>query len=87
MQEILVKADIIVAAVGIANFVTAKMIKDNAVIIDVGINRIKLNDKFKLVGDVDFSSVHDKVAAITPSSWRSRADDNCLLNEKYFKSS
>ncbi|MBT4878556.1 MAG: bifunctional methylenetetrahydrofolate dehydrogenase/methenyltetrahydrofolate cyclohydrolase FolD [Alphaproteobacteria bacterium] len=66
MQEILVKADIIVAAVGIANFVTAKMIKDNAVIIDVGINRIKLNDKYKLVGDVDFSSVHDKVAAITP---------------------
>ncbi|MFZ8864907.1 MAG: bifunctional 5,10-methylenetetrahydrofolate dehydrogenase/5,10-methenyltetrahydrofolate cyclohydrolase [Rickettsiales bacterium] len=66
VKQILLSADIIVAAVGIANFVKAEMVKKDVVIIDVGINRIKVNEKFKLVGDVDFNDVYDKVAAVTP---------------------
>ncbi len=66
VKEILLRADIIVAAVGIANFVKAEMVKKDVVIVDVGINRIKVNEKFKLVGDVDFNDVYDKVAAVTP---------------------
>ncbi len=56
-------ADILVAAVGIANFVTADMVKDGAVVIDVGINR---NDEGKLCGDVDFVEVEKKASFITP---------------------
>jgi methylenetetrahydrofolate dehydrogenase (NADP+)/methenyltetrahydrofolate cyclohydrolase len=55
-------ADILVAAVGRPNFVTADMVKEGAVVIDVGINRVD----GKLVGDVDFESVKDKCSAITP---------------------
>ncbi len=55
-------ADILVAAVGRPNFVTADMVKEGAVVIDVGINRVD----GKLVGDVDFNSVKDKCSAITP---------------------
>ena len=56
-------ADIIIAAVGKAGFVTADMVKDGAVVIDVGINR---NSEGKLCGDVDFEAVKDKASAITP---------------------
>jgi methylenetetrahydrofolate dehydrogenase (NADP+)/methenyltetrahydrofolate cyclohydrolase len=56
------KADILVAAVGRPNFVTADMVKEGAIVIDVGINRVD----GKLVGDVDFNAVKDKCAAITP---------------------
>ena len=55
-------ADILVAAVGRPNFVTADMVKEGAVVIDVGINRVD----GKLVGDVDFQNVKDKCSAITP---------------------
>ncbi len=55
-------ADILVAAVGRPNFVTADMVKEGAVVIDVGINRVD----GKLVGDVDFNAVKDKCSAITP---------------------
>ena len=55
-------ADILVAAVGKANFVTADMVKDGAVVIDVGMNR---NDG-KLCGDVDFDAVQQKASYITP---------------------
>lgn len=55
-------ADILIAAVGIAHFVTEDMIKEDAIVIDVGINRVD----GKLVGDVDFDSVKDKAALITP---------------------
>lgn len=55
-------ADIIVAAVGIPNFVTADFVKDGAVVIDVGINRVNN----KLVGDVNYSDVYDKCSYITP---------------------
>ena len=56
-------ADIIIAAIGKSKFVTADMIKQNAVVIDVGINR---GDDGKLTGDVDFDNVKDKASYITP---------------------
>ena len=62
MSQITNCADILIAAVGIPNFVTADMVKQDAIVIDVGINRIE----GKLVGDVDFEDVKDKVSLITP---------------------
>ena len=56
-------ADILVAAVGIPNFIKGDMIKEGAVVIDVGINRVAPK---KLVGDVEFESAEKKAAAITP---------------------
>lgn len=56
-------ADILIAAVGKPNFITGDMIKEGAVVIDVGINRIAPK---KLVGDVDFESAEKKASAITP---------------------
>lgn len=63
LAEITKQADIVVAAVGKPNFVTADMVKDGAVVIDVGINRL---EDGKLCGDVDFSSVEPKASYITP---------------------
>lgn len=57
------RADIVIIAIGKAKFLTAEMIKDGAVIIDVGINR--LTDG-KIVGDVDFENVQNKASYITP---------------------
>ena len=62
LKEVCASADILVAAVGRPNFVTADMVKENAVVIDVGINRVD----GKLVGDVNFDAVKDKCSAITP---------------------
>jgi methylenetetrahydrofolate dehydrogenase (NADP+)/methenyltetrahydrofolate cyclohydrolase len=62
IKDICRRSDIIVAAIGKANFVTADMVSDGAVIIDVGINRV--DDK--LVGDVDYDSVFNKASYITP---------------------
>ena len=56
------KADILVAAVGVANLVKGDWVKKDSIIIDVGINKVA----DKLVGDVDFEEVKDKVKAITP---------------------
>lgn len=63
IKEITKDADIIVAALGKAKFVTEDMVKDGAVVIDVGINR---NEEGKLVGDVDFENVSKKASYITP---------------------
>lgn len=63
LAEITKQADILVAAVGRPNFVTADMVKEGAAVIDVGINRIAPK---KLVGDVDFEAVKDVAGAITP---------------------
>lgn len=63
LHDIVRNADIVVAAIGKAKFITSDMIRDGAVVIDVGINR--MNDG-KLVGDVDFDSVRDKASYITP---------------------
>lgn len=62
LKEVCAKADILVAAVGRANFVTPDMVKEGAVVIDVGMNR----ENGKLCGDVDFEAVRDKCSAITP---------------------
>lgn len=63
LSEVTRRADILVAAVGKANFVTADMVKDGAVVIDVGMNRDSNN---KLCGDVDFDAVKTKASYITP---------------------
>ncbi|MBE7018956.1 MAG: bifunctional methylenetetrahydrofolate dehydrogenase/methenyltetrahydrofolate cyclohydrolase FolD [Ruminococcaceae bacterium] len=63
LKEVTKRADILVAAIGKPNFVTADMVKEGAVVIDVGINR--LPDK-TLCGDVDFNEVSKVAAAITP---------------------
>lgn len=63
------KADIIIAAIGIPNFITADMVKEGAVIIDVGINRVEDDSRkkgYRLVGDVDYDGVADKCSFITP---------------------
>ena len=63
------QADILIVAIGKPRFVTADMVKEGAVVIDVGTNRIEDPTHPKgsrLVGDVDFDSVKDKVSAITP---------------------
>ncbi len=63
------QADIIVAALGKPDFITADMVKQGAVIVDVGITRVKDNSKksgFKLKGDVDFENVAPKCSWITP---------------------
>lgn len=61
------QADILVAAIGIPKFVKKDMVKPNAVVIDVGINRIETEKgKFRLVGDVDFDEVKDMCSYITP---------------------
>ena len=62
LKEICLGADILVAAVGKAKFVTADMVKEGAVVIDVGMNRVD----GKLYGDVDFEAVKEKASAITP---------------------
>ena len=63
LKEVTSRADILVAAVGIPYFVTADMVKDGAVIIDVGMDR---NKEGKLCGDVDFAEVEKKASYITP---------------------
>lgn len=63
LAEICSKADILVAAVGKAKFVTPDMIKEGAVVIDVGMNR---DENGKLCGDVDYAACFDKVGYITP---------------------
>ena len=63
LKEICLCADILVAGIGKANFVTADMVKEGAVVIDVGINRLESG---KLCGDVNFSEVEPKASYITP---------------------
>jgi|TARA_B110000914_G_scaffold164916_1_gene145437 methylenetetrahydrofolate dehydrogenase (NADP+)/methenyltetrahydrofolate cyclohydrolase len=69
IKDLCLKADILIVALGIANFITNDMVKEGVCIIDVGITRIK-SDKtksgWKLVGDVDFKSVSEKCSYITP---------------------
>jgi methylenetetrahydrofolate dehydrogenase (NADP+)/methenyltetrahydrofolate cyclohydrolase len=63
------RADIVIAAAGCPNTITADMIKDGAVVIDVGVNRVEDSTKkagYRLVGDVDFEKVKEKASLITP---------------------
>lgn len=69
LSSITRQADILVAAMGSAQFIKADMVKEGAVVIDVGVNRIPDPTKksgFRLVGDTDFEALKDKVEAITP---------------------
>lgn len=69
LKELCLQADIIIAAIGKPNFVTEDMVKENAVVIDVGINRIKDETKksgYALTGDVDFKNVAPKTSYISP---------------------
>lgn len=69
MAEHVRRADIVIAAAGWPNTVTADMVKDGAVVIDVGVNRVEDATKkrgYRLVGDVDFEGVKEKASLITP---------------------
>jgi len=69
MAEITRQADIIVAAIGQPDSITADMVKDGVVVIDVGINRVDDDSRkrgYRLVGDVDYEAVSEKASAITP---------------------
>jgi len=69
LKDLTLQADIIIAALGRPNFLTADMVKDGAVVIDVGINRVEDASRkrgYRLVGDVDFEQVAPKCSFITP---------------------
>jgi methylenetetrahydrofolate dehydrogenase (NADP+)/methenyltetrahydrofolate cyclohydrolase len=69
LAEITRQADILVAAIGSPNVITADMVKEGAVVIDVGINRVddaSRKSGYRLVGDVDFAAVSEEASAITP---------------------
>ena len=69
LKELCLQADIVVAAIGRPNFVTGDMVKEGAVIVDVGINRVVDASKksgFRLIGDVNFDEVAPKASYITP---------------------
>ena len=68
IKELTKQADIIISALGVPNFVKADMIKDGAVIVDVGITRLADNSQkgYKIVGDVDYENVSKKSSYITP---------------------
>jgi len=63
LAEVCREADILVAAIGKASFVTADFVKEGAIVVDVGIN---VTDEGKVIGDVDFENVADKCSYITP---------------------
>ena len=63
LKEVCKRADILVAAVGVPNLITADMVKEGAVVIDVGMNRL---ENGKLCGDVDFENVKEVAGYITP---------------------
>ncbi|XP_040507409.1 bifunctional methylenetetrahydrofolate dehydrogenase/cyclohydrolase, mitochondrial isoform X1 [Gallus gallus] len=68
LKQHTIRADIVVAAAGIPNLITADMIKEGAAVIDVGITRVQdpITAKSRLVGDVDFEGVKKKASYITP---------------------
>jgi len=69
MADITRQADILVSAIGSPNVITADMVKEGAVVIDVGINRVDDDSRksgYRLVGDVNFEEVSEKASAITP---------------------
>ena len=81
------RADIVIAAVGSVNAITEDMVKDGAVVIDVGINRVPDESKksgFALKGDVDFDGLSKKVSAITPVPGGVGPMTICMLMENTF---
>ena len=82
IEEILKNADIIVMAIGKAKFLKKNMIKENAILIDVGINF----EDGKMVGDIDFEDVKDKAYAVTPVPGGIGVVTNSLLIDNIIKS-
>ncbi len=69
LAEVTRLGDILIAAIGVPEFVKADMVKEGAVVIDVGVNRVDDPSKergFRLAGDVDFEAVKEKASAISP---------------------
>ncbi|MAZ73879.1 MAG: bifunctional 5,10-methylene-tetrahydrofolate dehydrogenase/5,10-methylene-tetrahydrofolate cyclohydrolase [Flavobacteriaceae bacterium] len=69
ITQIISQADIVISALGVPNFLKAEMVRDDAVIIDVGITRVEDEDApkgYRIVGDVDFENVSKKASFITP---------------------
>ncbi|MDG1436514.1 MAG: bifunctional 5,10-methylenetetrahydrofolate dehydrogenase/5,10-methenyltetrahydrofolate cyclohydrolase [Rickettsiaceae bacterium] len=66
LMEITSKADIVVSAMGNPKFLTKEYFNSSAIVIDVGINRVEQDGKYKLLGDVDFENVKNHVSYITP---------------------
>jgi methylenetetrahydrofolate dehydrogenase (NADP+)/methenyltetrahydrofolate cyclohydrolase len=66
LKQLCLTADILVAAAGKAHMVKSDWVKSDCVVIDVGINRLEENGNKKIVGDVDFENIKNKVKAITP---------------------
>ncbi|KAK9306676.1 hypothetical protein QLX08_002609 [Tetragonisca angustula] len=66
LEKLTKLADLIVVAAGIPGLITKEMVKPGACVIDVGITRIKIDNKYKLIGDVDFESVQAVAGYITP---------------------
>ena len=80
------RADIIIAAMGVAEFVKADMVKPGAVVMDVGVNRVSdptAKSGSRLVGDVDFANVQPIAGRITPEPRRRRPDDDCDADAKH----
>ena len=82
IEEILKKSDVIVMAIGKAKFLKKEMIKEGAIIVDVGINF----ENGKMVGDVDFEDVQEKAYAITPVPGGVGIVTNALLIDNIIKS-
>jgi len=69
LPSVVRQADIVIAAMGVPEFIKADMVKEGAVVIDVGVNRVddpSAKRGYRLVGDVDFEAVKEKASAITP---------------------
>lgn len=66
LPQFTLQADVLVAAIGKPNFITAEMVKPGAIVIDVGINAVEQDGKQKLVGDVDYQGISHKASAMTP---------------------
>ncbi|NCC50420.1 MAG: bifunctional methylenetetrahydrofolate dehydrogenase/methenyltetrahydrofolate cyclohydrolase FolD [Spartobacteria bacterium] len=69
LADLTVQADIVIAAAGRPDTITANMIKEGAVVIDVGVNRVEDASRergYRLVGDVDFDAIKEKASAVTP---------------------
>ncbi|PKV52621.1 methylenetetrahydrofolate dehydrogenase (NADP+)/methenyltetrahydrofolate cyclohydrolase [Aquimarina sp. MAR_2010_214] len=69
IEDIIAQADIVISALGVPNFLKAEMVKENAVVIDVGITRVSDESSpkgYRIVGDVDFENVSKKASFITP---------------------
>lgn len=69
LDELCMQSDIIVVAIGVPHFLKLNMLKNNVILIDVGIHRVpsdKTNSGFKLIGDIDFDNVKEKASFISP---------------------